>query len=138
MWDRVTGWARRRFDEWVHHRLDQLLPEPQLALTQLPNVPVRRTGEELSAPPPVKRRRRLSTSDSVVPSTPPNIAVPRDAPPSVHETRSSTRKRRRPPARPLDLDGDDLPLPTLPEDMHEWNRGVVRGHATANPDNQTM
>lgn len=27
-WDRVTGWVRRRVDDWVHHSIDQLLPEP--------------------------------------------------------------------------------------------------------------
>lgn len=28
VWDRTTGWAKRRLDDWMHRQMDQLLPEP--------------------------------------------------------------------------------------------------------------
>jgi hypothetical protein len=60
VWDRVSGWAKRRLDDWVHHRLDQLLPEPG----HLPLAVNTDRVEGLSAlpspppPPPSKRQRR--------------------------------------------------------------------------------
>lgn len=121
VWDRTTGWLRRRLDDWVHHNLDQLLPEPPAGslLPVLPDarpdrpslthdtllrIPVdlpladeyRDTG--LAAPPPAKRRRRNARGVVVDSPTPPCVATAlyptdlyRSPPPVGDPVRSHTR-----------------------------------------------
>jgi len=103
VWDRTTGWVRRRFDEWVHRNLDQLLPEPGLLplppsiQSDVPHRHAYRPSIDTTQPLPTVERTPATYPHPVV-DVPPWHSQTSGLEPHSFTTLPPTKRRRtRPP-----------------------------------------